>query len=225
MTLLVGEALCAKACGAPVWHGSQTRWPSRPALAEGDDDVRILIVILRLALDRRYCTYDRRRVIAGAPRRHTKVVDCQPVVISGIVWVHPPQPNLRPLVAVTASAAATAVRFAAALPSRAAAVAPVTGPVKLNAEKVVQPLDGAFAPVMTPALAYLGPKCERVRGHVPAIAPLLAHIADVERGNRSAGIVRQPGCMVSNTGRPVRRAPELSARLAVGVGPRHAEAI
>ena len=58
-----------------------------------------------------------------------------------------------PLFTVTVKVAAMAVRFPAALPSSAAAVAPVTGPVKLSGEKVVQPLAGVFAPVMTPASA------------------------------------------------------------------------
>jgi hypothetical protein len=44
------------------------------------------------------------------------------------------------------------MRLPGALPSSAAAVEPVTGPVKLNGENVVQPVAGAFAPVMMPAL-------------------------------------------------------------------------
>src|SRR5262245_9426469 len=58
-----------------------------------------------------------------------------------------------PLLTVTVSVADTAMRLADALPSSAAAVAVAIGPVKLNGEKVVHPLDGAFAPVTTPALA------------------------------------------------------------------------
>src|SRR5262245_21061563 len=56
-----------------------------------------------------------------------------------------------PLFTVTVSVADIAVRFPVALPSRAAAVVPVTGPVKLSGEKVVQPLAGVVAPVMNPA--------------------------------------------------------------------------
>ena len=44
-------------------------------------------------------------------------------------------------------------RFAGALPSSTAAVAPVMGLVKLNAGTVVQPVAGRLAPVTTPGLA------------------------------------------------------------------------
>jgi hypothetical protein len=54
---------------------------------------------------------------------------------------------------MTVNVADMAVRFPVALPSSAAAVEPVTGPVKLRGVNVVQPLVGVFAPVMTPASA------------------------------------------------------------------------
>src|SRR5437868_3536866 len=58
-----------------------------------------------------------------------------------------------PLLTVTGKFADFAVRLAAALPSRVAAVAPVIGLVKLNVEKVVHPPVGLFAPAITPELA------------------------------------------------------------------------
>jgi hypothetical protein len=57
------------------------------------------------------------------------------------------------LFTVTAKVADMAVRFSGALPSSAAAVEPVMGPVKLSGEKVVQPLAGVLAAVMTPESA------------------------------------------------------------------------
>src|SRR5262245_51700838 len=58
-----------------------------------------------------------------------------------------------PAFTVTVSVAAMAVRLAAALPSSAPAVADAIGPVKLSGWKVVHPVDGVLAPVITPVLA------------------------------------------------------------------------
>ena len=58
-----------------------------------------------------------------------------------------------PLLTVTLRVADMGIRLAGALPSSVAAVAPVIGPVKVSGAKVVHPVVGALAPVITPALA------------------------------------------------------------------------
>ena len=64
---------------------------------------------------------------------------------------------------------------------------------------------------------------QRVRGGVAAVSPLLADVADVERGNRRAGVVRQSGGLIHRTGRSRRDRPKRAIRQRIGAG--HPEAV
>ena len=192
MKTLAGEAVCANDCGAPDGHSSAN------ALA-----VALTLSLKLMTMAESTGTFDAPFAGVVAPTagarvarrtccRHREIVDRQAVIAplsSGSC--HRSQISC-PLATVTASVAEIAIRLAGALPSSVAADAPVTGPVKLSAGTVVQPVAGVLAPVMTPEVGDLILEGERVGGGVAAIPPLLAHVADVERRDRSARVVRQP---------------------------------
>ena len=150
---LAGEAVCANGCGAPAGHST----------------VKALPVALTLSLKLMTMAESTGTFVAAfagvvAPTAGAPSPGEPPAVTekssTASPWSLPPSSGSchrnqisRPLATVTASVADLTIRFPGALPSSAAAVAPVIGPVKLSSGTVIQPVAGALAPVMMPGSA------------------------------------------------------------------------